>query len=229
METIRILLVDSKSSARLLLEKQLLHTHSIKFTISLVGINGAGHLLAGGSDAWDVVLFGEGIPSSGLAHLARLFRSRGFGMPILMLTRESEARVPRALHKAGIDDMLNIADIDTPLFFWTFVSTLKQAQIQRKAEEFDAIKERLQGVHHSLAFITHEINNPLGVIRLALYHLKNPKLAKNKEKAFVKILADNVKKVDAQVAELQEVRRKLGEDTSVLTKMLIPNSVQESC
>ena len=149
-------------------------------------------------------------------------------MPILMLTKQSEARVPRNLRKAGVDDMLNIAEIDTPLFSWTFMSILKQAEIQKKAEEFDVIKNRLQTVNRSLAFITHEINNPLGVIRLALYHLENPNLAKKKKKTFFKLLADNVKKVDAQMEKLQEVRTQLGEDASILTKILLTRTIQES-
>ena len=228
METIRILLVDSKNSVKSLLEKQLLHTHSIKFTVSLIGVSGAGHLIAGGGKVWDVVLIGENIGPAGVAQLARLFRARGFTMPLLQLTRESEARVSRTLRKAGIDDMLNVAEIDTPLFSWSFMSTLKQAQILRKAEEFDAIKNRLQTANRSLAFIIHEINNPLGVIRLALYHLQNPKLPKNKRKTFSRILSENIKKVDVQVAELHDLRHRLGEDTSILTKMLLSKSAEES-
>ncbi len=228
METIRILLVDSKNSAKALLEKQLLHADGIKSTVSVVGVKGAGNLLAGGSEAWDVVLFGETLPPTAIAQLAKSFRRRGFTMPIFILTRESEARVSRTLRKAGVDDVLNLAEIDTPLFSWTFMSTLKQSQVQRKAKEFDAIRERLRNAHRSLAGISHEMNNPLSVMRLAVYHLKNPKLTKSKRDTFTRILADNLRKMESTITDLKEVRQQLGEDTSVLTRMILTRSLRES-
>ena len=228
MERVQILLVDSKNSLKSLLEKQLRRTYSIKFSISLVGVEQAGRMAKESVRPGDVVLFGEDVPVSGVTQLAKSFRVRGFTMPLLMLTKQSEARVPRNLRKAGVDDMVNIAEIDTPLFFWTFMSTLKQAEVQKKAQEFDVIKNRLKTVHRSLAFITHEINNPLGVIRLTLHHLKNPNLAKKQRQTFFRILAKNVKKVDTQIIELQTIRRQLGEDTSNLNQILLSKTLQES-
>ena len=225
METIQVLLIDSKNTVKVLLEKQLERTHSIKLAVSLMSSKIGESEIDDTGQMWDVVLFGESTPSSSVAQLAKLFRSRGFTIPLLMLTKQSEARVPRNLQKAGVDDMLNIAEIDSPLFSWTLMSTLKQAEVRKKAEEFDVIRNRLQTVNQSLAFIEHEINNPLGVIRLALYHLEKPNLAKKKKETFFKLLADSVKKVNTQMEELQEVRRQLGEDTSILTKILFVKTV----
>lgn len=132
--------------------------------------------------------------------------------PILLLTRQSEARVPLKYKKIGIDDMLNIAEIQTPLFLWTFQSTMTQIADRNKAKEFDIVKDRLRRASKSLAFVTHEINNPLSVIRLALYHLESGKLPQNKKKVFFKLLVDNIEKVDTQMKELYTIRRQLSSD-----------------
>ena len=228
METIQVLLIDSKDAIKSLLEKQLERTHSIKFCVSLMNSKIGERELDNTSQMWDVVLFGENTPLSTVAQLAKLFRLRRHAIPILMLTRQSEARLPRNLQKAGVDDILNIAEIDTPLFSWTFMSTLKQAEVRKKAEEFDVIRNRLHSVNESLGNITHEINNPLGIIKLALFHLENPNISDEKKATYFKLLLKNIEKVDEQMDELREVRRRLGEDTSMLAKILSAKTLAET-
>jgi signal transduction histidine kinase len=177
-------------------------------------------------ERWHVILFGENTPQANIIQLTKLFRLHGYTIPILMLTKQSEARVPRSLKKLGVDDMLNVAEIGTPLFSWTFMSTLKHAELRKKAEEFDVIRGRLQSADESLANITHEINNPLGVIKLALYHLENPNLESHKKEIFFKLLVANIEKVDIQMKELREVRRRLGDDTTTLAKIFSATSLQ---
>ncbi len=71
------------------------------------------------------------------------------------------------------------------------------------------------------------MNNQLSVIRLALNNVVNPKLSNNNRESCFRMLVDNFRKIDEQVKTLKEIRHQLGEDTSILTKILLEKTAQE--
>lgn len=223
-----VLLVDSTSALRHSLERQLSKAGDIKFHITHITLKHVEETFRESNETWDVILFGERIEHDRIGELTKILRSGGCTVPVLMLTRQSEARVPRALREAGVDDTVNTAEIPTPVFSWTFMSTLRQAEVRKKAEEFDVIRTRLEEVSHSLASIAHEINNPLSVIHLALHQLKKTDLPEVKKDLFFRLLADNVEKLDGQMKLLHNIRRQLGEDTDILTKIISAKALAES-
>ncbi len=172
------------------------------------------------------IVFGEKVSPSTVVQYSRTFRTRGILCPILVLTRNSEAGVPRNYQRAGVDDVLNASDMQTPLFSWTFTSTLRHAEMKKKAKEFDALQTRLASANHSLAFITHEINNPLSVIRLALYHLEAPDLTRARREVLLRMVADNIEKMHAQLDQLRSVRRFLT-DGSPIHDQAAPNHAEK--
>jgi len=212
MQVLRVLLIDTTRATKKLFEAKRLNADSVRLNVRLAGTELQPEELENLHQATDVILFGEKVPSPTILQLTKQFRSIGVDAPILLLTRQSEARVPQKYRKIGIDDMLNVAEIQTPLFLWTFQSTMTQIADRKKAKDFDIVKDRLRRVNKSLAFVTHEINNPLSVIRLALYHLESGKLPQSKKKVFFKLLIDNIEKVDAQMKALYSIRRQLNSD-----------------
>ena len=159
--------------------------------------------------------------------LTKLVRLRQSELPIFKLTLESEAKLPHKLDQAGVDDMMNIAEIATPLFTWTFQSMLEHADVHKKAKEYDILRHRLEHVSESIGNVIHEINTPLSVIRLTLYHLEKPDLPPEKRESFTKLLAENLQKVDDSMGTLRSIRRQLGEDTSFLAKILSLKAVKQ--
>ena len=209
MQVLKVLLIDTSRNTKKLLEEKRLSTDTVRLRIRLAGTDLKVEEQENLHATLDVVLFGEKVPSTTVMEMTKAFRTAGVDVPVFILTRQSEARVPLKYRKAGVDDVLNTAEIQTPLFLWTFHSTLTQVADRRKAKDFDVIRDRMRRANRSLAFVTHEINNPLSVIRLAIYHLQNADLAKTKKKAFFKLLVDNVDKVNLQIKELYSIRREL--------------------
>ena len=207
METIRILLIDSCDTFKTVIEASSMMADSPNFEVTIIEPRKDPAAVGTVGEDVGAIVFGEKVSSSTVVQYSRTLRSRGMQAPILVLTRQSEAGVPRNYQRAGVDDMLNAADINTPLFSWTFTSTLRQAAIKKKAKEFDALKGRLTSANQSLAFITHEINNPLSVIRLALYHLEAPDLTGARRAVLLRMVADNIEKMNAQLDQLRTVRR----------------------
>lgn len=215
MQVLKVLLIDTTKNTKKLLDEKRFSSDSMRLMIRMAG---TGFKVAEEENLHantDAVIFGEKVPAATIGAMAKAFRAAGLDVPIFMLSRQSEARVPQKLMKAGVDDILNTVEIQTPLFLWTFQSTITQVADRRKAHDFDVIRERMRRANKSLAHVTHEINNPLSVIRLAIYHLENAKLPKTKKRAFFKILVDNIDKVNLQIKELYVIRRELGMDLRV--------------
>jgi len=227
MQTVRVLLVDTRETVKQLLEKRILDAQSLKFVVTLVGVREAKKEIRNLKDNFDVVLFGERTSPATVIDLTKLVRLRQTELPIFKLTLESEAKLPHKFDQAGVDDMMNIAEIATPLFTWTFQSMLEHADVRKKAKEYDILRHRLEHVSESIGNVIHEINTPLSVIRLTLYHLEKPDLPKDKREAFTKLLAENLQKVDDSMGTLRSIRRQLGEDTSILAKILSLKAVKQ--
>lgn len=210
MEVLKVLLIDTVSETRKLLErKPSANGEAIRLNVTRIGTKVQAKGLSTETQEFDLILFGEKVSSLFIVQATKSFRNGGITSPILML---SETSLQQRFKAAGVDDVINIADLRTPIFLWTLKSTLKQIEERRKAQEFDLMQQRLLNLSKSIAFITHEINNPLSIIRLALYHLENPKLAKGRKEVFFKLLSENVDKVGAQMRELYTIRRILGAD-----------------
>ena len=227
METVRVLLVDTKDAVKRLLEQELRNADSMKFVVTLFSTKTARTAIDSFSDHYDVIFFGERTPPRIVATMATQFRASGIKAPILMLTKQSEARLPEELDHAGVDDLLNIAEMNTPLFVWTFQSLLEQTEVRKKLKDYDVLRHRLKHLDESLGDLMHKMNNPLSVVRLTLYHLENPNLPGDKREMFFKILVEHVKKIDSHMDELRIIRRQLGKDANILTKILSMKEVKQ--
>jgi signal transduction histidine kinase len=209
MEPLKVLLIDNSDTTKEALDRAPSARSSPDLDVTLVparnGNGHAGNTLAGA----DVILLGEKLSRKKVVEWTGKLRSMGYGCPILMLTRQSEARLPLALQEAGIDDVLNIADISTPLFSWTLTSTLQAIVERRKASEYDYLRDRLNSIKHSLTLLMHELNAPLSVIRLAAYHLENSKPTRSKRDLYHSMMVENIERIENKLKDLYHIRRLL--------------------
>src|SRR5689334_17983394 len=180
MKILRVLFVDTATGAhRKLLGKRIPNTESIRFAVTPVRVTEAEAMYRDAAAQVDVIIFGGDVPSSEVTHLTRSFRAFNPATPIFVVTSGDARRVPRSYRAAGVDDMIDATDIGTPLFAWTFISTIDQVVLRKKAKEYDILRTRVLSARSSLATLVHEINNPMSVVRLALYHLEKRDLPKN--------------------------------------------------
>jgi signal transduction histidine kinase len=213
MKSLKVFLIDTTTLRLEVLRRRLLTVDSIKVVVPVLAGSDVDAAYRDVMDRVNAIIFSESVPSKMVVRLTQTFRSYGIIIPIFILRKQSEAQVPRKLRNAGIDDILNVVEIDTPLFSWTFVSAVEHALLKRKAREFDTLHRRLKHTNESLAGMIHSINNPLSVIRLAMYHLENPELPVDKKESFLKILVNSLEKIDLHMKELYSIRRLLNGET----------------
>jgi signal transduction histidine kinase len=223
MKLLRVLLINSGTQQKEILHQKLSSNSSIKLAITDAGVKNAETIFNESKTHLDVVLFSDKMPASVILKLAKIFRGFDTIIPIFILSKQSEAQVPRRYRQAGIDDVLNIAEIDTPLFSWTFMSAVEHAILKKKAREYDCIYKRLRHTNESLANLMHEINNPLSVIRLTMYHLEDPAIPREKKEMFFKLLVSSLEKIDIYMKELRAIRRQLNGEKAASAKILSIN------
>jgi signal transduction histidine kinase len=172
-------------------------------------------------------MFGEKVPQTSVIELVRSLRAKNAKLPVFCLTKTSEAKLTPELERAGVDDMMNVAEMRTPLFAWTFQSLLEQVEMRKKAKDYDILRNRLKNIDESLGNLMHKINNPLSIVRLTLYHLDDPGLPQEKRDIFLKMMIESVRKIDTHINELRSIRRQLGEDTTIIAKILAMKAVRQ--
>lgn len=214
MEPIKILLIDLSPATKEALDRAPLGRASPELDVTLVSARN-GHGEAVQPPAADVIFLGEKLSRKKVIEWTGKLRAMGYGCPLLLLTRQSEARLPAAYHEAGVDDLLNIADISTPLFSWTFTSTIRAIIERRKASEYDYLRDRLNSIKRSLSTLMHDLNTPLSVIRLAVYHLEHSKPPRAKRDLYHSLMIENVERIEDKLKDLYHIRRLLTIDRKV--------------
>jgi len=213
MKSFRVLLVDTCENSALTLKRKLLNLSSGKFIVTPVGVKNAEMIFQDIANQLDLLLFNETIPAAAIIRLARDFRSRSTVVPIFLLSRISEPGISRKMRDAGIDGVVNSVELETPLSSWTFMSIIEHTMRKRKAREYDVLRNRVRNINKSLANLMHDINNPLSVVRLAVYHLEKTDIPEDKKETFLRLLVNNLDKLDAHLKELTVIRRQLNGGT----------------
>jgi len=215
MKTIRILLFDNTPTLKQLIEQQLHDVDSMRISIDSIGTKDPQRIEDVSHQSWDLVLFSEKLSATTISRLAKSLNGAGTGAHTVVLTTQSEAMVPKTLKKAGIGEMLNLADVRSPLFRWTFTSMLKQAEMKKKSENFDFIHTQLQKINQNITEITRSISNPLLTIFTTLDGISDPDLSEEKRQFLLAVLKNNVNQLNKQVKRLHSVRRELNSEKSM--------------
>ena len=218
MNTTHILLIENSASIKALLEESLRSIKTESFRIEGCRTKDAEEIYRNSKKSIELVLFGEKIAASQILRLTQFFRRQNHHLHVIMLTRQSEAVVSSRLKNAGVDDMLNVLEISTPVFGWTFLSLLQHTGMKKKAAEYETIQARLRHVNEALEEITKKMNAPIGVIRSAV------KTLNGHQKHVTTLLNENVTLMEQQLHELLEIRQKLGKETKVINKYLAVKS-----
>jgi nitrogen-specific signal transduction histidine kinase len=225
MKSFRVLLVDTCDNSALTLRRKLLHLSSAKFIVNPTGIKNAELIINDIANQLDLLLINETIPAASILRLVQDFRVRNTVVPIFLLSKISEPGISRKMRNAGVDGVVNSVELETPLSSWTFMSIIEHTMRKRKAREYDVLHNRMKSINESLSNLVHDINNPLSVVRLAVYHLEQMDVNAEKRETFLRLLVNNLDKLDTQLKELTVIRRQLNGGTKKILNTIESSTV----
>src|SRR5205809_238097 len=116
MKIFRVLFVDSTDAPKQFFPKRFQDPESIKFSVTRALASEAETIYRDSVSQIDLIVIGEAHRSSSVTKLTRMFRSYNLAVPIFVLTNSGRTPVPAPYRKAGVDDMINAAEMNTPLF-----------------------------------------------------------------------------------------------------------------
>jgi len=79
-------------------------------------------------------------------------------------------------------------------------------------------RKQVENLQSGIREITHDISNPLGVIRMAAYYLQVGKMDDEKRTHYFSVIGQTIDKVELQLRRLRE----LGQNPSIELKPLPP-------
>ncbi len=72
----------------------------------------------------------------------------------------------------------------------------------------EALIRHMEEIHTSLRKIIHDMSNPLGILRMAVYFLQTAKPEQEKREEYYVALNQSLDKIDGYVGQLREVTEK---------------------
>jgi nitrogen-specific signal transduction histidine kinase len=81
-------------------------------------------------------------------------------------------------------------------------------------QETDGISLQLESLKSGIKEISHEMSNPLGVIRMAAYFLESTNPEEEKRLHYLKVVSQNLDKIEACLQKLKILRENPTKTTS---------------
>lgn len=72
--------------------------------------------------------------------------------------------------------------------------------------EMEELELQIKNLKSGIREISHDINNPLGVVRMAAYFLQSPNLDTEKRAQYFKAINDGINKIEANLKRLRSLR-----------------------
>ncbi len=220
METISILIIEPTELAFETLSNQFKKALKNNIILDKVNYQTIQDFIKDKIPIYDLVLIGELIEPKETIKISGLLRQSGFYMPLILLTQVQDTKLTIQQIEAGIDDCLNVYEFESETFAWSLTSLIQKSEIKQKAEEFETIRAKILSLYTALAKITHEINNPLGVMRLAIFQIKNKSNNDESLNKYIQMISDNIDKIESQITDLRKVREEMQVEQTILRKIL---------
>jgi nitrogen-specific signal transduction histidine kinase len=83
--------------------------------------------------------------------------------------------------------------------------------ISMTAQEHE-LRQQLQSLKASIRTIVHDVNNPLGVLRMAAYYLKNGVPDREQQEHYFTVIGETVEKIAAGLTLLRDMSDEPGSD-----------------
>lgn len=220
METISILIIEPTELSFETLSNQFKKALKNNILLDNVNYQTISDFIQDKIPIYDLVLIGELIELKDTIKISSLLRQSGFYMPLILLTQVQDTKLTIQQIEAGIDDCLNVYEFESETFAWSLTSLIQKSEIKQKAEEFETIRAKILSLYTALAKITHEINNPLGVMRLAIFQIKNKSNNDESLNKYIQMISDNIDKIESQITDLRKVREEMQVEQTILRKIL---------
>ncbi len=157
----------------------------------------------------DVILVDFQLPGINGLETTRLIREQGIRIPIVFLTNAVDFKLAIEAMKLDVEDYLLKEEAITSVLPSIILNVVERIRLRDKLAEAEmnklAQRERLDGIKSLIVTISHELNNPLAALKLAINVLQRKQVPPDVA-SYLAIMKENTERIESVVAKLRELK-----------------------
>jgi CheY-like chemotaxis protein len=157
----------------------------------------------------DLILIDYQLPGLNGLETTRNIRERGIRIPIVFLTNAVEFKLAVEAMRLDVEDYLLKEEAIASVLPSLILNIMERIKLREKlaGAELDRIaeRERVNGVRDLVVTISHEMNNPLAALKLAIDVLQRKEMPED-VLSYVKIMKENTERIEKIVAKLRDLK-----------------------
>jgi DNA-binding NarL/FixJ family response regulator len=203
---IKILLIEDNADFAKLVKLYLSKYSGTRFEVEWKenGRDGIEQAIATGA-AFDVILMDYFLPGQNGLEVTRSLHEKNVTTPVIFLTVNKDVNLAVEVMKLGVEDYLVKEEVSTPTLPKTILGVVEKRTLQRKMEELEIRKKRIEAMQELIAGITNEVCAPLdgmkGIIEGLLRQGGNEKTGK-----YLSIIKENIDRIQLKVEKLKNLK-----------------------
>ena len=159
-ELIRVLLIEDDEDDYFLTADYLSQCKEPRFDITWV-TNSAEAVAAFRCKTFDICLLDYILGAENALDVLGIIKSKGIGIPVVILTGQSDTKVDEMVMRAGASDYLTKSEIETPRFMRTMRYAMVRREIENERIERHKVEQQNKAKDKFLAHLGHELRTPL--------------------------------------------------------------------
>lgn len=157
----------------------------------------------------DVILVDFQLPGMNGLETTRAIREKGIRIPIVFLTNAIDFKLAIEAMKLDVEDYLLKEEAITSILPSLILNVVERIRLREKLAEAEmnkvAQRERVDGIKSLIVTISHEMNNPLAALKLAINVLQRKDVPPD-IMSYVSIMKENVERIEGVVSKLRDLK-----------------------
>ncbi len=139
----------------------------------------------------------------------RAIREKGVRIPIVFLTNAIDFKIAIEAMKLDVEDYLLKEEAITSILPSIILNVVERVRLREKLAEAEmnkvAQRERIDGIKSLIVTISHELNNPLAALKLAINVLQRKQIPPD-IMSYLAIMKENTERIEGVVAKLRDLK-----------------------
>ncbi len=161
------------------------------------------------SQSLDIIIIDYQLPGMNGLETTRLMREKGVRVPIVFLTNAVDFKLAIEAMKLDVEDYLLKEEAVTSILPSIILNVVERVKLREKLAEAEmnkvAQRERIDGIKGLIVTISHELNNPLAALKLAINVLQRKQVPPD-VLSYLAIMKENTDRIEGVVAKLRDMK-----------------------
>lgn len=157
----------------------------------------------------DIILVDYQLPGINGLETTRQIREKGIRVPIVFLTNAIDFKLAIEAMKLDVEDYLLKEEAITSILPRIILSVVERVKLREKLAEAEmhkmAQRERIDGIQSLVVTMSHELNNPLAALKLAINVLQRKEQSPD-ILSYITIIKENTDRIESVVAKLKDLK-----------------------